>query len=688
MTRRIPVLAALLALGCAPSALDDAVSETGVEGPFDEVPADGKYDGSAARGPRVADGAATEVWSVRREWTDVSGEAGIAWEADSGLDWEQKFDAWVASMETEPRRHGSGDTFVVTTPHGERRFHAPTLECAEVAYLLRAAFASWYHLPFYVQGWDAHTRQTMYAGHFGFVSRDGDRVGRFPSFRTAYRDYEDDWSPGEPWPSDARLRGYRLGDDDAVDFLSEDGEEVGAGAYFDELFLNKRVGYFMRLLLLYFGSANLADGANTYHVRPEAIAPGDILVKRWQRRGIGHVMPVMQVERHAEDALEVSIASGSMPRREPLWEDPNRARGSFTAASTGGEGESSDGEPYAELGGGLRRWRTAVRRSGRWRNEVIERDREDYINDRDYEAIAARPARFEEILRSLSAAERRDVALAAIESAREHLRSYPASCAARIRREDAFDELYDVMAEQGMDRAAVDATYRTLEDYVFAALVYEESRTCCWNRSTGAMYDIIMDYAEAEQAEAEASAMCSAPTVFRAEADGYARWRDHAASLERGDEWNAWSEDESCSQRDVPQDLVDAERAATGYCALGEPTEPTEPMEPTEPESCDPAGGASRAVAAPLAWGTSVDARLCADEEDWFRVDAESEITVRIDFEHDDGDLDLELLDTDGASLGTSTSVQDTESVTASGPLYVRVYGYRGAANAYTITLE
>jgi len=684
--RSIPLFA-LLALGCAPSALDEAVAETGVNGPFTEVPADGKYDGSAARGPRVSAGVATEVWSVSNAWADTdtaaARRAGMAWGEDSGLDWEEKFDLWVASFELEDRHHGSGQTFIMTTPYGERSFHAPTLECAEVAYLLRAAFASWYHLPFYVQGWDSEGRQALYVGHFGFINASGERVGKFPTFRSSYRDYEGDWSPGQPWPSDSRLRGYRLGDDDAIEFLSTDGREVGAGAYFDEIFLNKRVGYFMRLLLLYFGSTNLADGANMFHVRPEAIAPGDVLLKRWQRRGIGHVMPVMRVTRHAEDALEVAIASGSMPRREPVWEDPNRARSSFTTDTTGGPGESSDGELYAALGGGLKRWRSAVLRDGRWRNEVPVADREDFINDADHEAIAARPARFEEILRSLSPEERRDVALLAVEAAREHLRNYPASCAARIRREDAFDSLYEVMSEQGMDRPTVDATYRTLEDYVFAALVYEESRTCCWNRSTAAMHGIIMDYAEKEQADAAAMEMCVSPSVFRAETDGYARWQTHAESLGRAGEWNAWSEDETCAQRDVPQDTVDAARAGTDYCALGAPVEP-----PPAGLGCDATGGSTQSDATALASGDWNDARICAGEEDWFRVEATGEVTVRITFEHAAGDLDLEAVSADGTRLDSSTSVQNEETVTATGPFFVRVYGYSDAANAYRIQAE
>ena len=690
MDRRLTALFALLAVGCAPSALEDAIAETGVDGPFDEVPAEGKYDGSAARGPSVASGVDTEVWAVSNAWSDIdtpaARAAGIAWEASSGLDWEQKFDRWVASLATEPKASGSGQTFVLTTPYGDRHFHAPTLECAEVAYFLRATFASWYHLPFYVQGWDAAGRQTMYAGHFGFVNSDGTRIGNFPRFRESYRDYESGWAPGTSWPSDTRLRGFRLGDDDDIAFLSTSDKELGAGAYFDEIFLNKRVGYFMRLLLLYFGSTNLADGANMFHVQPEAIAPGDILLERWQRRGIGHVMPIFRVERHAEDAIEVTVASGSMPRREPSWEEPNSARRHFTDEYTGGVGSNYDGDEYSHLGGGLKRWRSAVLRAGRWRNEVPVRDREVFINDMDYEAISARPARFGEILRSLTPEERRTVALSALETAREHLRMYPASCSARIRREDAFTDLYGVMAEEGLDKAQVDATFRTLEDYVFAELVYERSRTCCWNSTTSAMHEIIMSAAEAEQAAATASGMCVQPSAFRAETTGYDRWRTHAESLGRGAEWVAWSEDELCEQRAVPEDTIDISRAPTAYCDLGEPVTPPEPPPPGA--GCDASGGSSRDAATALALGAERSARLCADEEDWFQVDATGSVTVRIAFSHAAGDLDLEVVGADGTVIGSSTSVQNEESVTATGPFFVKVYGYGGVANTYTILAQ
>ncbi|MEZ4335285.1 MAG: PPC domain-containing protein [Sandaracinaceae bacterium] len=677
MHRATTTVLALLAFGCASNPLADAIEETGVDGPFEATPEEGKFDGTAANGPRVSAGVATEVWAVEHAWSDVTAEAGVAWAADSGLDWEQKYRAWVSSMTTEGRVHGSGQTFVMPTPYGDRSFHAPTLECAEVALFLRATFSSWYHLPFFVSGWDARGRQTFYAGHFGFINGSGERVANFPSFRSSYRDYESSWSPGQDWPSDSRLRGFRLGDDDAIDFLSQDGQVRGAGAYFDEVFLNKRVGYFMRLLLLYFGSANLADGANMFHVRPESTDAGDLLIHRWQKRGIGHVMPIFRVDRQAEDALEVTIASGSMPRREPVWEEPNTARRRFITEDSGGPGETYDGDAYASLGGGVRRWRVARLVSGRWRNEVAERDRDAYIGDGDLEAIAARVARFDEILRTLTVEERRDVSLAQIEAAREHLRMYPASCAARERREDAFADLYDLYGDRGM----VDANHRTLEDYVFGALVYEQSRTCCWNSTNAAMYGVIMDYAQKEQQDAEAASMCVSPTVFRSETDGYARWAAHAATM--GVTWRAWSEDETCAGRDVPEDAIDAALAPTDWCSLGEPTTP-----PPAGAGCDATGGGSRASATRLGLASARTAEICAGDEDWYHVEATGSVTVRIDFAHADGDLDLEVVAEDGTSLGSSASVQNEETVTATGPFYVRVFGYSGAANTYTILAQ
>jgi len=688
MRRISPLLVPLLMAGCAaePTALDLAAEETGVDGPFDVTPDEEKADRASSPGPRVAAGAATEVWPAENAWADTTTaaarRAGVAWPADSGLSWEQKYDLWIADFERTPSQTRSGDTFKIPTPYGERVLDAPTLECAEVAMQLRATFASWYHLPFFLQGWDADSRQSIFAGHFGFVNRDGQSVGRFPSFRTTYRDYTAQWRTGQAWPSDARLRGMRLGNDDGVPFLTvPGGGEAGAGAYFDELFLNKRVGYFLRLLLLYFGSANLADGANMFHVRPEAVAPGDALLERWQRRGIGHTIPVMRVEQPVEGRYSVQVATGSMPRRQPVWEEGASAMQYFTNENTGGEGEAYDGTPYVQLGGGLRRWRTATLQGGRWHNAVIDADADAFIDDTDQAAIAARPERFRQILAEVPPEQQRDTALEQIASAREHLRQYPASCAARTRREEAFDRLYTVLEQHfSMGRAQADARYRVIDDYVFGELEYTAARTCCWNSSTAAMAEIILDYARVEQESAAASGTCAAPTVFRSEREGYDRWKRHAESLGRAADWRAWSEDEACSARAVPEDAL-GRHTGTPWCSRPEPG--------TEPPAteCDPAGGnEGSATATPLTG--ALEGRICAGDEDWYRVDASGAARVRVAFHHADGDLDVEALSADGSQLASSQGTGDEEVVEASGTFFVRVYGYAGATNGYTITLE
>ena len=103
----------------------------------------------------------------------------------------------------------------------------------------------------------------------------------------------------------------------------------------------------------------------------------------------------------------------------------------FTLDQTGGVGEASDGSPYAKLGGGIRRWRTAVKSSGKWMNSVSKADEPVRISDDDLEAISARPARFDEILLSGSPEEQEAAFVATIANARHHLSEHPASCSAR-----------------------------------------------------------------------------------------------------------------------------------------------------------------------------------------------------------------------------------------------------------------
>ena len=119
------------------------------------------------------------VWELRNQWDDVTPEAGLAWATDSGLTWNEKYAAWVASLPVTDEPGDSGrKTFEFVTPHG-RTLVAPVLECAEVAIFLRVAFASWYGLPFYLQASDSG--KPIYLGHFGFRDHEGNSYGRAPS---------------------------------------------------------------------------------------------------------------------------------------------------------------------------------------------------------------------------------------------------------------------------------------------------------------------------------------------------------------------------------------------------------------------------------------------------------------------------------------------------------------------------
>lgn len=192
-------------------------------------------------------------------------------------------------------------------------------------------------------------------------------------------------------------------------------------------------------------------------------------------------------------------------------------------------------------------------------------DEASWIDDKDYERIGKRPAQFELLLGEVPPEEKRDALLKTIEDARLHLEKYPASCAARERREKAFNELYKLMKSYHFgykDKLEVDKLYRTKADYVFAELVYEQSRTCCWNSSTSYMYQIIMDLAAQRESQ---SATCQRPPVFMVQAGGFAIFKDFAKDTGRELQWKPWSADESCPQKGVSDD-TEADHQWSDYC--------------------------------------------------------------------------------------------------------------------------
>ncbi len=128
-----------------------------------------------------------------------------------------------------------------------------------------------------------------------------------------------------------------------------------------------------------------------------------------------------------------------------------------------------------------------------------------------------------------------------------------------------------------------------------------------------------------------------------------------------------------CAQRDVAADTTKPSES-TEYCSLELPgMECTDAKEPNDTQA-----------AAVAASGTVTDLRICAADEDWFSSAAGG--TVRIEFTHSNGDLDLEAYDASGSKVGSSTSTNDSEEVTVPAGGSVRVFGYNGAKNSYTLT--
>jgi hypothetical protein len=559
-----PLVALALILSCSGSGEEQVFF-----GDMEQVLGEGKEDSVSLRGlPASVEGSSTQVWTVLNQWEDTDTAAarqeGIAWPADSGLNWDQKYRMWIESMEKTPSS-SYGETFTLKTPYG-KELPAPVLECAEVAMFLRATFASWYNLPFFMQAWS--DGRTVYLGHFGWRTASGKYPGS-PDFKTRYKDYStmtqsDIQTRG--WPSDGNLRGRYLygANDDYQPFL---GDGARAGAYFDEIFLNKRVGYFLLLLLTNFGSVNLADPSNLYNLKAEATREGDVLLERWQRIGIGHTLIVKTVNELTGGKLEAELASGSMPRRQPKWENSGSSKYYFTMEATGGEGTNSDGDEYSKLGGGIKRWRVAKTDAGYWLNTMMRSDVDFWISSTNYTAIGERPGIFDEILGQLTPEEELGILVGNIQSARDHLKNYPASCSARTRREDAFRDLYELCAEEfGMSTEDVDRQYRTLEDYVFAELEYNVSKTCCWNSTTNAMFRIIMDY-NMELVNSAGPSSCLFPVVFKNQSSGYEPFRSYAYEAGLGSSWVEWSEDEPCSQRSVVNDTEKA-HSWTDFCTI------------------------------------------------------------------------------------------------------------------------
>jgi len=520
----------------------------------------GKYDDLSEAGlPVNGNYASTTAWTAKNQWEDRTtadaNKAGIAWAADSGLSWDEKYAVWLQTMPQIDNVTGTAKTFEITTPWGTK-LAAAKIDCADTAIMLRATFAAWYGLPFFLVAFDGG--KPVYFGHFGIRTKDG-IWNNMPKFATAYSDHSSK-SAAEvtaSWPQDSKLRklGVQSGDDQPMI-----GEGARTGTYLDELHLNKRAAHFIRLAMIFTGSVNLADSRNTFNLVPDSLRAGDVMLWRTSNSGVGHAMVTVRAEKVGEGRMQAESVFGNLPPAQPVWTNPAGTERNYSNPEGGGNDGLTD---FAKFNGGLKRFRVAKAIGGKWSNTIMAADEASWIPDDDLERIRQRPAQLDALLGELTPEESRDLLIGVIETKRVHLANFPASCSARIAREDAFEDLYAVLeTEFGMTKAEVDAEHRVLEDYVFAELVYEESKTCCWNSTNDAMFRTIM--AVNDELQEQAGDACVEPTVFKATAGGYAMFQAHDPTT-----WREWRADEACPQANVADDVI-ADALWTPFCEWNE----------------------------------------------------------------------------------------------------------------------
>ena len=535
---------------------------------LDSGPALGKEDSAGiASLPVNGDYSATQAWTVSNQWEDTDTPdarlAGMAWPANSGLDWDQKFAAWVGSFpQIDALDNTWFKTVSISTPFG-KSVPGPKVDCADLALLLRISFAAWYHLPFYFVAYDGHT--PVYFGHFGVRTASG-QWSKAPAF-AQYADYENETADqySKSWPQDKVLRGRGVSAGDDLPNLGPGSRE---GAFIDEIHLNKRAARFILFAQAYLGSHNMVDSQNTYNIVPEALRTGDVLMFARSPTVDGHTTIVTRVKTLAPGSMQAESIYGNDPPAQPAWQDPGSTRSLFTDNEGGGPVLNTPyggTTLYSHLNGGLKRFRVAKAKNGKWVNTWMDADEASWINDTNYDAIGARVATFAKLLGDPDPAVQRDQLLAVIAEKRSYLQEHPSSCAARTGREDAFTSLYALMQTSfGMDRTAVDAQYRTtIEDYVFAPLDYSKSRTCCWNHTTRAMHDLIMAYEASKSTSG-----CVDPAIFKLTANSYDPFAAYAIAIGRAADWLAWSADEACAAAGASDDVVLPQDGMTPWCSL------------------------------------------------------------------------------------------------------------------------
>src|SRR3954467_13218831 len=113
----LAVISTFSLAGCAGLTAGEGL---GIDGPIEPTEPMGKEDNAGRPGPLVANNTtATQVWTAKNKWEDrdtvEARKPGLAWPADSGLTWDEKFSRWITSLPILDGEEGY-PTFQLTTP--------------------------------------------------------------------------------------------------------------------------------------------------------------------------------------------------------------------------------------------------------------------------------------------------------------------------------------------------------------------------------------------------------------------------------------------------------------------------------------------------------------------------------------------------------------------------------------------
>lgn len=142
------------------------------------------------------------------------------------------------------------------------------------------------------------------------------------------------------------------------------------------------------------------------------------------------------------------------------------------------------------------------------------------------------------------------------------------------------------------------------------------------------------------------------------------------------------NQEELPSARFSAREVIAPRDAVAIYANTADPFAPVDAAPPPVAE-CLGAASSREAAEAP----DEVEGRVCGGRDTWFarHLVAGDRLEVRAELANAAGDLDLELYGPDGQAAASSRTTTDVEeagfTAAATGDAWIRVFGYRGAAN-------